>query len=77
MSQDHDPYPKDAQTQRTRWELWAVMVIAAAVIVGSLAWRAIGHHPAAREATWGQGRGAVPAGLPAAAADHPVARTAP
>ena len=82
MSEDHQPFPKDFQTQRTRRELWAILIIAVVVIAASLAWRSIGHHPAAREAVWGHGSGAVPAGapvsgLPAAAADHPMGRPAP
>jgi hypothetical protein len=45
----HRTYPKDAQTQRTRWELRAIFVIAIVILVGSLAWRALGHHPATPE----------------------------
>ena len=105
MSEDQKPYPNDPQTQRTRYELWAILGVALVVVVASLAWRAIGHHPAAHEAVWGHGAGSVPAGVPAngvpgagapgnggsgnggsgngivgvpaAAAAHPTARTAP
>ena len=73
MSDDHSPYPKDEQTQRSRIELWAIVIIAAVVIVGSLAWRAIGHHPAAKEPPWGSGQPMGAAALPAAAANNPAA----
>ena len=43
---EHPDLPEDPQTQRARWELWAIFIIVAVVIVASLAWRAIGHHHA-------------------------------
>jgi hypothetical protein len=45
--------PPDEQSERTRWELWAILIIVAVVLIGSFAWRAFGHHPAARDtAAW-------------------------
>jgi hypothetical protein len=51
MSERDGHLPPDEQTQRTRWELWAILIIVAAVLIGSFAWRAIGHHPAAKDTT--------------------------
>ena len=42
----HPDLPEDRQTQRANWELWAIFIIVAVVLVVSFAWRAIGHHRA-------------------------------
>jgi hypothetical protein len=51
MSERDGHLPPDEQTQRTRWELIAILIIVALVLVGSFAWRAIGHHPASKDRT--------------------------
>jgi hypothetical protein len=51
MSERDGHLPPDPQTQRTRWELWAILIIVAAVLIGSFAWRAIGRHPAIKDQT--------------------------
>jgi hypothetical protein len=51
MSERDGHLPPDRQTERTRWELIAIMVIVAVVLLGSFAWRAFGHHPASTDRT--------------------------
>ena len=67
----HPDLPEDPQTQRTRWELWAIFIIVAVVIVGSLVWRAVGHHRAgpSLDQTYNAAEPSLPiAPLPSAAA---------
>jgi hypothetical protein len=53
MTNSDGHLPPDEQTERTRWELWAILIIVAVVLIGSFAWRAFGHHPAAKDtAAW-------------------------
>ncbi len=49
MSERDGHLPEDPQTERTRWELWAILIIVAVVLIGSFAWRSFGHHPAIRD----------------------------
>lgn len=51
MSEHDGHLPPDRQTERTRWELIAIMVVVALVLIGSFAWRAFGHHPASKDRT--------------------------
>ena len=46
MSERDGHLPEDPQTQRTRWELWAILITGAGVLIASVAWRSIGHHRA-------------------------------
>ncbi len=74
----HEDYAhiRDPQSERTKWELWAIVAIVVAVVVGSILWRAATHHPG-KPQTNGTGGAASATGnsssasssLPAAAAD--------
>jgi hypothetical protein len=75
---DHEDYAhiRDPQSERTKWELWAIVAIVAVVIVGSLVWRAAtyrgGKPDTAGRPTMAASRndpGNVMTSLPAAAAD--------
>jgi hypothetical protein len=71
MSQHEDyAHIRDPQTERTKWELWAIVAIVVVVVLGSVVWRAVTHHPG-KPQTNGTGGAAASASssLPAAAAD--------
>jgi hypothetical protein len=74
---DHEDYAhiRDAQFERTKWELWAIVAIVVVVVAGSIAWRAVTHHPGKPQTDWRQNTAAstpnTGASLPAAAADTP------
>jgi hypothetical protein len=44
---NHEDYAhiRDPQSERTKWELWAIVAIVVVVIVGSIVWRTATHHP--------------------------------
>jgi uncharacterized membrane protein AbrB (regulator of aidB expression) len=75
---EHEDYAhiRDPQSERTKWELWAIVAIVVVVIAGSMVWRAVTYHPG-RPQTDGNhntaASSAIPGGpsasLPAAAAD--------
>ena len=47
MSDDKDyAHMRDPEAQRTRYELWAIIVIVAVVVAGALFWRSVAHKPA-------------------------------
>jgi hypothetical protein len=52
---DHEDYARihDAQSQRTRREMWVILAIVVVVIVGGLIWRAVAHVPAKPQKNWG------------------------
>jgi hypothetical protein len=68
VSDDKDyAHMRDPEAQRTRAELWAIVVIVVVVIAGALIWRVVAHKPAgapdgATNATYSPGQ------TPAAAA---------
>ncbi len=74
---NHEDYAhiRDAQSERTKWELWAIVVIVVVVVVGSIVWRAVTHHPGKPQTDWRRNTASstVNSGstspLPAAAAD--------
>jgi hypothetical protein len=75
---NHEDYAhiRDAQSDRTKWELWAIVVIVVVVVFGSILWRAVTHHPAKPQTDWRRNtasstlnRSPATSPLPAAAAD--------
>jgi len=74
---NHEDYAhiRDPQSERTKWELWAIVAIVVVVVVSSIVWRAATHHPGKPQTNWGRNgaasTGASGASLPAAAADTP------
>jgi hypothetical protein len=73
VSDDKDyAHMRDPEAQRTRAELWAIVVIVVVVVAGALIWRAVAHKPAAPQKGWpenGQSDNSYSAGQdPAAAA---------
>jgi hypothetical protein len=47
VSDDKDyAHMRDPEAQRTRAELWAIVVIVVVVIAGALIWRMVAHKPA-------------------------------
>ncbi len=47
MSEDKDyAHMRDPEAQRTRAELWAIVIIVVVVVVGALIWRVMAHKPA-------------------------------
>jgi hypothetical protein len=80
MSDDKDyAHQRDPEAQRTRYELWAIIVIVAVVVIGAVIFRAVAHKPAGPQ----QGYGPSPPEFsntvaPAAAAGvHPDASATP
>jgi hypothetical protein len=71
----HEDYAhiRDPQSERTKWELWAIVAIVVVVVVGSIVWRAATHHPGKPQTDWrpntAVSTGNTGASLPAAAAD--------
>ena len=73
MSDDKDyAHMRDPEAQRTRFELWAIVVIVVVVVAGALIWRVVEHKPAGHQRGWpekGQVNSTYPEGAePAAAA---------
>jgi hypothetical protein len=72
---NHEDYAhiRDPQSERTKWELWAIVAIVVVVVVGSIVWRAATHHPGKPQTDWSRNAAAsagnTGASLPAAAAD--------
>jgi hypothetical protein len=47
MSDDKDyAHMRDPEAQRTRYELWAIIIIVVVVVAGALVWRSVEHKPA-------------------------------
>ena len=47
MSDDKDyAHIRDPEAQRTRYELWAIIIIVVVVVAGALLWRSLAHKPA-------------------------------
>ena len=42
----------DAQSQRTRREMWVILAIVVVVIAGALIWRAVAHVPGKPQRDW-------------------------
>jgi len=71
---NHEDYAhiRDPQSERTRWELWAIIAIVVVVVFGSILWRAVTHHPGKPQTNWNRHAAASnDVALPAAAADTP------
>jgi cytochrome c-type biogenesis protein CcmH/NrfF len=53
---DHEDYAhiRDPQSERTKWELWAIVGIVVVVLIGSLVWRVATHHPSKPETNLSQ-----------------------
>jgi uncharacterized membrane protein AbrB (regulator of aidB expression) len=75
---NHEDYAhiRDPQTERTKWELWAIVAIVVVVVVSSIVWRAVTHHPGKLQTDWRRNTASstvspgVTSSLPAAAADN-------
>ncbi len=71
---DHEDYAhiRDPQSERTKWELWAIVAIVVVVVAVSIGWRALAHHPGKPQTDWNRNAGASTANpgasMPAAAA---------
>ena len=69
MSDDKDyAHMRDPEAQRTRYELWAIIIIVVLVVSGALLWRSIEHKPAGPQKGWSDNTTAFPANAEAAAA---------
>ena len=69
MSDDKDyAHMRDPEAQRTRYELWAIIIIVVAVVAGARVWRSVAHKPAAPQKGWGDNTSAYPVNAEAAAA---------
>jgi hypothetical protein len=75
---NHEDYAhiRDPQSERTKWELWAIVAIVVIVVLGSIVWRVATHHPGKPQTDWGRNAAGsspkparAPGSLPAAAAD--------
>jgi hypothetical protein len=72
---EHENYAhiRDPQSERTKWELWAIVAIVVVVIAGSIIWRVVTHHPAKPQTDWGRNawpsHASAPANAPAGAAN--------
>ncbi len=66
---EHEDYAhiRDPQRERTKWEMWAIVAIVVVVVLGSIAWRAVTHHPAKPQTDWGRNAWPQPAAAPPAA----------
>ena len=78
MSEDKDyAHMRDPEAQRTRAELWAIVIIVVVVIGGALIWRSVEHKPAGPQKGWNANTmGASPA-VAAAAGIHPASPPPP
>ena len=74
MTDDKDyAHMRDPEAQRTRYELWAIIVIVVVVVAGALVWRSVEHKPAGPQKGWGLNTETYPANadaVPAAAGVH-------
>ena len=78
MSDDKDyAHMRDPEAQRTRFELWAIIIIVILVIAGGLVWRMVAHKPAGHQEGWGSRTETYPANAGAAAAAAGVHTTMP
>jgi len=74
---EHEDYAhiRDPQSERTKWELWAILAIVVVVVLSGIVWRAVTHHPGKPETNWRHDKAFsttnLGASLPAAAADTP------
>jgi uncharacterized membrane protein len=77
---DHEDYAhiRDPQSERTKWEVWAIVAILVVVLVCSIVWRTTTHHPGKAQTNWNHNSaassanpGAASSSSPAAAADTP------
>jgi len=75
---NHEDYAhiRDPQSERTKWELWAIVAIVVVVLAGSMVWRVVTHRPGRPQTDWNHnvaasniGSSPGSASLPAAAAD--------
>ncbi len=68
----HEDYAhiRDPQSERTKWELWAIVAIVVVVVFGGIVWRAATHHPGKPQTDWLRNAAAAntSTSLPAAAA---------
>jgi hypothetical protein len=54
MSDDKDyAHQRDPEAQRTRYELWAIIIIVAVVVIGAIVYRAVAHKPAGPQRGYG------------------------
>ena len=69
MSDDKDyAHVRDPEAQRTRRELWVIIIIVVAVLAGALIWRSLAHKPAGPQKGWGRTSESYPVNSEAAAA---------
>ena len=74
MSDDKDyAHMRDPEAQRTRAELWAIVIIVVVVIGGALIWRVVEHKPAGPQKGWNTNTADVPPAVAAAAGVRPSA----
>jgi hypothetical protein len=69
---NHEDYAhvRDPQSERTKWELWAIVAIVVVVVAGGILWRAVTNHPGKPQTNWNHNTAASSgSSLPAAAAD--------
>lgn len=59
---------RDPEAQRTRFELWAIVILVVIVLVGALIWRSVAHAPAKPQKGWGPSTEQYPANIQAAPA---------
>jgi hypothetical protein len=80
MSDDKDyAHMRDPEAQRTRYELWAIFIIVAVVVIGAVVFRAVAHKPAGPQKGYGPGPDAASNSVaPAAGAGiHPSSSPPP
>ncbi len=78
MSDDKDyAHMRDPEAQRTRYELWAIIVIVVLVVAGGLVWRSVAHKPAGPQKGWGGTADSYPVNAETAAAAAGVHSSAP
>ena len=78
MSEDKDyAHMRDPEAQRTRAELWAIVVIVVVVVVGALIWRVVAHKPAGPQKGWTPNSETYPTNAQAAPAAAGVHTTMP
>ena len=79
MSDDKDyAHMRDPEAQRTRAELWAIVVIVVVVVAGALIWRVVAHKPAGHQKGWNVDSSSYPSNVgaaPAAAGVRPAPGT--
>ena len=78
MSDDHDyAHMRDPEAQRTRAELWAIVLIVVVVIGGALVWRVVAHKPAQPQKGWNMNTQGASSVVSAAAGIHPTSPPPP